>query len=254
MSSTGGRSPSIKVGDVFPTNKAGDCEVIRYVNRNEVLVCFYNTGQEKWCRAHNLKNGEVRDTLAPTVLGVGTVGGLPVRDEGRLLPYYKSWYHMLSRCYDEGMQEKNQTYKGCTVTKDWLYLPNFKKWHDQYYRKGFDLDKDILVRGNKVYSPYTCEYIPQELNKLLVFNDKSRGNCTVGVCFIELTGKYLAHVCRGTGSRYIGSYHTEEEAFLSYKQEKELFIKEQAHHYLNKGDITQRMFDALIKFEITPDI
>ena len=57
----------------------------------------------------------------------------------------------------------------------------------------YHLDKDILVKGNKVYSPETCCFVPQEINSLLVTSVRSRGDQPIGVSYNKLTQKYEAY-------------------------------------------------------------
>lgn len=77
---------------------------------------------------------------------------------------------MLERCYSARYQERKPTYKGCSVCDEWLNYQNFAKWYDDnYYEiKGeiMCLDKDILVKGNKIYSPENCVFVPNYINVL----------------------------------------------------------------------------------------
>jgi hypothetical protein len=91
--------------------------------------------------------------------------------------YYKTWIHMLERCYSDKFLEKYPTYKGCSVCPEWLYLSVFHAWmqaHDGY-REGLELNKDILVFGNKVYSPQTCQFVSKAVNNLLTDRGGSAG-------------------------------------------------------------------------------
>lgn len=154
------------------------------------------------------------------------------------------WESMLHRCYSVKYKIKYPTYNGCTVCDEWLYFSNFKKWFDENYVEGYHIDKDILVKGNKVYSPETCCFVPQEINKLLTKTNSNRGKYPIGV----YKGKhsYLAF----HRSKYIASFHTIEEAFNAYKSAKEQYIKELAEQYFNEGKITKRVYDALMKYEV----
>lgn len=149
---------------------------------------------------------------------------------------YSKWADMLRRCYDPKTHIKHPTYNGCTVCSDWLTFSNFKKWYDINNRVGMHMDKDILIRGNKIYGPEYCRFVPQAINKLLNDHGAKRGQYPQGVYFHKPTQKYIAKVKRGNGSnRHIGYYLTEQEAFNAYKIKKELWIKNRADWYYRIG-------------------
>lgn len=72
---------------------------------------------------------------------------------------------------------------------EWHSLKAFKKWHDNNFIEGFHLDKDILVEGNKVYSPETCVYVTPLLNSIFVDNGVSRSGYPTGVRYKERNKK-----------------------------------------------------------------
>ena len=79
------------------------------------------------------------------------------------------WHNMYNRCYREDYLEKNPQYKGCSICDEWLNdREAFYNWvAENYYiidGEQIDLDKDILVKGNKVYSPDTCIFAPHVIN------------------------------------------------------------------------------------------
>ena len=68
------------------------------------------------------------------------------QSKGKTTPVYRAWHGMLFRCSTKNTQE---TYNDCSVCEEWLRFSNFKRWFDENYIDGFQLDKDILVKGNK---------------------------------------------------------------------------------------------------------
>lgn len=144
-------------------------------------------------------------------------------------PYYRKWLGMLQRCYSKKIQERQPTYKGCTVCEEWLLFSTFKRWMEEQEWEGRQLDKDFLVDGNKVYSPTTCVFIPQKLNSFVISCGKSRGFLPLGVRYTEkpkhmineLTKPYRSQINNQTGeSVHIGCYSTPEEAHQGYLVEK----------------------------------
>lgn len=163
------------------------------------------------------------------------------------------WHGMLQRCYDNKSNPNLKTYIGCSVCEEWHYLSNFKKWFDENYIEGYDLDKDILVKGNQIYSPDTCCFIPHRINSLLINCAKSRGKYPIGVCksISRSRSKFYAHCQLGNGQKLIGSFSTPEESFYAYKQVKEKYIKDIALQYFNDDKITERVYNALMNWEIS---
>lgn len=145
-----------------------------------------------------------------------------------MCPYYTKWANMLKRCYNKASLEKKPTYQGCAVCEEWRYLSNFIKWVDSQPEKNWQncqLDKDLLFRGNKLYSPETVVFISGELNSFLGDCGRNRGGYMVGVSCIVKKGHinpYLSQcenpledVCG-----YIGYYPTELEAHKAWQERK----------------------------------
>ena len=86
--------------------------------------------------------------------------------------------------------------------------------------EGKELDKDILVQGNKVYSPVTCIFVTKEVNCLFNKKEKSRGDCPIGVSFHKRDRVYLASCSVGGKYHYIGSFSSSIDASNAYKSFK----------------------------------
>ena len=167
---------------------------------------------------------------------------------------------MLQRCYSEKEHERHPTYIGCEVYEGWHNFQNFAKWYkDNYYEVGNEkmcLDKDILFKGNKIYSPDTCIFVPETINKLFIKNDKNRGESVIGATLCK-NGKYQAQcniINPETGKskqEYLGLYDSQEKAFQVYKYHKERNIKQIADYY--KIHIPQKLYDAMYNYEVEID-
>ena len=153
------------------------------------------------------------------------------------------WREMLRRCYSPNFLFQNPSYKGCSVCNEWLSFSNFKRWFDNNYVDGYQLDKDILVKGNKIYSPNTCCFVPQEINNLFTKTTIRRGKYPIGVWKRNDNGKFRA---RNTGK----TYNTELEAFYDYKKVKEAYIKEIAEKYFQKNKIQKNVYDSLMNYKV----
>ncbi|MGB4660176.1 MAG: hypothetical protein WBI07_13425 [Mobilitalea sp.] len=164
---------------------------------------------------------------------------------------YKGWYDMHYRCYSEKLHERYPTYIGCSVCDEWHDFNNFLEWYkENYYEiegQKMDLDKDILVKGNKVYSPDTCIFVPHEINTIFVNGKKNRGEYPLGVSWDNSRNSFRAEA----RCKKLGRFKTAEQAFAAYKKEKEKQIKELAKKY--KPYIPEKLYDAMVhwKIEIT---
>lgn len=104
-------------------------------------------------------------------------GAISVNEE----KFYNTWKNMLKRCYCSKWHQNNPSYINCSISKEWIYLSNFKKWFDENYVPGYQLDKDLLYPGNKVYGPKTSSFVPQCINTLFTFSNSARGEYPLGV-------------------------------------------------------------------------
>lgn len=166
---------------------------------------------------------------------------------------YHTWGQMLKRCYSKEFLDKQPTYRGCSVCEEWWSFSNFKKWFDENYIEGYCLDKDILFKGNKIYSPETCCFVPNEINVLLCKNDSRRGKMPIGVYERKMVNgyKYVAYVNNNTKKHFhLGTFNTPKEAFVAYKFAKEAHIKEMATQYFNDGKITEKVYNALMNYKV----
>ncbi|NCB78654.1 MAG: hypothetical protein EOM41_01390 [Bacilli bacterium] len=135
-------------------------------------------------------------------------------------PYYQKWLDMIKRCYRTD-KSKNPTYKDCSVCNEWLTFSNFKKWMETQDWEGKALDKDLLIYQNKVYSPETCCFVPQEINSFLTKCNKSRGQHPLGVDRIKRCAKFRCRINNGTGgNEYLGLYASEQAAHKAWQLAK----------------------------------
>ena len=243
-----------RLNEIAYNNKGERMTIVRYGNCEDIDVQFDDGVIVEHRQYTNFKKGKIKNPMTPNVYDVGFmgIGDFKSKDEnGKNTKCYDTWEKMHQRCYNPKLQEKYQTYKNCKVCKEWNNYQAFAKWdNENYYEVGNEkmaLDKDILCKGNKVYSPETCVYVPQSINKLFTKHDKARGNFPIGVT--KDGNKFKAQLSKGNGKQiYLGLYSTVEEAFLAYKIAKEQYIKEVAEEY--KGKIDHRAYEAMIAYEV----
>ena len=215
----------------------------------------------KNAKYQKFKNGNIKCPYERRYFGIGYLGEgkYKVTEHGKLTRVYSTWYSMIERCYDEKYHEIRPTYINCEVDKDWLNFQKYGKWFsDNYYEidnETMCLDKDILVKHNKIYSPETCIFVPQTINLLFTKRQNARGKSVIGTTLKD--GRYLTRCSlinpetSESKQEYLGRYDTQEEAFKVYKYYKERNIKEVADYYF--GIIPDKLYDGLYNYEVEID-
>lgn len=237
-----------RIGQIFTNNEGCQAVCIDYKERNDIYVQFLDDNKQiihtTWSY---FKKGNFHNPYIPTVYNVGSIGNINPKDHYEA---YKVWRDMLSRCY----KDKQPTYKDCYVCDEWLCFENFEKWFSQnYYKienKEINLDKDILYKNNKIYSPKTCIFVPQDINKLILKSNKSRGNLPIGV---RIMGKkYQSRCSINNRAKVLGTFDTINEAFICYKNFKENYIKEYVQKYkcIIPKETYNKLYKAICNYEV----
>ena len=241
------------VGKVYKSKLSGDFKILKYNDSRNVVIQFLKTGFETVARLDHIKSGEIKDPYSPSVFDVGIVGTkYPTRVNGRKTKEYILWCHMFERCYSDTYKKKYPTYIDCECSENFKSYEYFYEWcHKQigFGNQGFQLDKDLLIKGNKVYDENTCVFLPNEINILLTKRTALRGEYLIGVHWSNSNKAFVAKVCKNKGKQeYLGSFNTELEAYNAYKTAKEAFVKEQANKF--KSQIDPRAYSALMKYTV----
>jgi hypothetical protein len=142
--------------------------ILSYKNADSCSIEFDDGLKIDNIQYARIKEGTISNPNHPTVWKVGYLGeGKYIsREGGKLTVVYLKWSNMLERCYSEEYHKKQPTYIGCSVDERWHNFQVFAKWFEENYIEGYELDKDILLKGNKIYSPETCCFVPKEINLL----------------------------------------------------------------------------------------
>lgn len=188
--------------------------------------------------------------MTKLIRGIGiNEGKYPTWRAGKILREYHFWQNLIRRCKCPNFQQEFPTYIGCTVSENFKSYSYFYEWCQNqigFSQEGYHCDKDLLLRGNKVYSENTCVFIPNELNNLLASCKAARGSLPIGV--VAVGSRFRVYCHRGSASSHVGYFDTPNEAFTAYKQAKEAHIKLQAEKW--KAHIDPRAFAALMAYEV----
>lgn len=248
-----GYQPSIHVGDKFKTNQGFEVIVTDYIDGYNITAKFQVPKEYEFkTYLSSLKTGSIKNKYHPSIYGVGFMG-VGEYDSKKDRQAHSHFTSMFERCYDMVAMEKRQSYVECVVREDWYDFQGFAEWC--YAQKGFNeprwqLDKDILVKGNKVYAPDRCCFVPSDINALFTKREAGRGLYPIGV-YEYSPGQFRA-TCSNEfmgEKKFLGPLRaTPEEAFYDYKGHKERVIKQRADFY--KDRIDPRVYEALINYTV----
>ena len=232
-------------------NSFGSRMIIKeYRNNKDIDVYF---PEYDWVAKNtqygNFKKGNIKCPYEKRYFNIGYLGEgkYKISENGKTKREFVIWYNMLQRCYDPKLHERYTTYEGCMVEDYLLNFQNMGEWiEENYYEvqgERMCLDKDILCKGNKIYSRETCIFVPERINLLFTKSNKVRGDCPIGVRLTK-SGNYQARCNNGYGkSIHLGTYSTKEKAFKAYKEYKEKVIKEVIDSY--EGRIPEPFYSKL---------
>lgn len=177
----------------------------------------------------------------------------PARINGRDTKEYKLWIHMLGRCYSESVLLRRPTYIGCSVSENFKSFSFFVEWcrRQAGFDLGWQLDKDLLKKGNKTYSEYTCIFVPRHINNALTKCDASRGMYPIGVSYSKSAKMFRATLGKLDKIQHLGCFASEHDAFLAYKKAKEAYLSELADKYADNLD--PRAYAALKAYIVEID-
>lgn len=158
--------------------------------------------------------------------------------------FHNQWLSMMARCYSPYFLSKQQTYIGCSVCEEWKKLSKFKMWFDEHYVEGWQLDKDILVKGNKEYGPNTCCFVPSEINQIFKKTRNKNKSLPIGVS--RKKDKFIATISIKGHTQSLGIFDSPQMAYEAYKKAKEQYIKILADKYKDK--LEPRVYDCLCNY------
>lgn len=246
----------IEAGDTFPLNGGGSCTVIEYFSWDKVLIRHNDKyAHEMIVQSSHLRRGGIKNPYQPIVYGVGFVGVGPhaASVKRTLTREYKVWIGMFQRAYDEKLHKKHPSYKDVSVCEEWHNFQTFAEWMKKQanaHKDGFHLDKDLMILGNRIYSPDACSFVPALINSIITDCHRSRGHLPVGVVYKARDRKFYAQMNIEGVMRHIGSYDTPEKAFLAYKSRRENRIRLLAdgHRHL----INDEVYNTLSNWTVNP--
>lgn len=242
-----------RLGTTIQNQAGSKVTVIDYKNSDEVIIKFDN-GYITTVPWGNFKIGSIQSPYCKTMCKTGYLG------EGQYTPqdqWYNYWRAMIERVYRKN-HFAERWYSAVGVCEEWHNYQNFAQWcADNFYKvkdSKMNLDKDIIVKHNKIYSPQTCVFVPHFINTLFIRAENTRGDLPIGVYWHERDQEYRAqcsYIDVEIGKRknkWLGGYDNSDDAFNAYKSFKENHIKYLANYY--KEYIPENLYNVMINYEV----
>lgn len=212
------------------------------LNCRKIIVEINSTRYISTFRFYDVRAGEIKDKLLPKHFGVGFIGNGPYIERH---PAYSHWVGMLTRVYGV---DRFSCYDGCSIHEQWHDFQNFAKWFNhQVYQKGWHLDKDLINRDCKLYSPDTCVFLPPKLNYFVRVPSSRTTDLPRGV---KRAGKRFVAYCRDIHGNpvLVGSFADPATAHLAYMRFKKSVATDFAEAY--KEIVADTAYQALLNYKV----
>jgi len=217
------------IGKEFTTNEGYMAKVIGIGSKSNYCTIQINDWISEVLCCH-LKTGKIKYPYHQSVYGMGYYGEgkYVAKKNGKMMRSYKTWNSMIERCYNPKRRNKNLSYVDCIIDPIWLNFQTFAKWYYENYKeiKGvkFQLDKDLMVEGNRIYSPQTCKFIPHYVNTFLANKYKTNNTGYTGVIWRKRDEIYESRINDVNMNKniYLGRFKDPLEASEAYIEARKI--------------------------------
>lgn len=234
-----------RLGEIRKNKCGTNMKIVKYYGHSDITVKFMDQYEAEVDTIYsNFIRGQVKNPYDKTVYDIGYIGEGKYKaaiEKQLLEPRYSVWRNLLGRCYSPKVKNY-KAYSDCIVCDEWHNYQNFAEWYDSnIYQVGTErmhLDKDILVKNNRLYSPDTCLIVPQRINMLFLHKPNKYG-LPNGI-HPKSGGKYYATYKH----KNLGTFNTLDEAVYAHERAKKNAIIDVANEY--KEMIPTKVYDALL--------
>jgi len=245
-----------RTGEIHTTNSCGDLKIIEWNGwKNATIQFLEDETIVKNILYSSIKGGRVKNPNKISLYGIGYLGQgkHKVMFNKKETKKYRTWSHILERGHWDKTKSKRQDYEDLNVCIEWHCFQNFGDWFDTVYNSNYmekwHIDKDILIKGNKIYSPETCCLVPHDINVL--FSNKTKENKDTPSGVTRRGKKFRAKCSMWKKPVDLGTFSSEIEAAITVKKAKEKYIKEVADVWKPLIDIKvyQAMYNYTVDYE-----
>lgn len=186
-----------------------------------------------------------QEKLNRFIYGVGVNDAdYKVRENNRIIcPYFAKWVGIIHRGFSANWKTRHPSYFDTSVCEEWLTFSNFKAWMEKQNWKGLELDKDLLIKGNKEYGPNACTFVPKYVNVFLTQVYKKNG-IPIGVKYKN--GKMGPRYYARSGSIHLGTFYNALDAHRAWQFAKILAFEPILARYRKDDSYSEQVEEALI--------
>jgi hypothetical protein len=177
----------------------------------------------------------------------------PVGYEVKFCPFYGTWRSMLERRLN---RYDDPTRRDVTVCEEWKSFWAFKEWAETKDWEEKELDKDILIPGNKDYRPDACLVVDHHINALGLRTDpekpKSGKKYPQGVQLIPrktMPDGYRAMIRIDGEYEYIATFSTVEAASSAYCKKKAKHLRDLAEEQKQEPILKEALLRWAVIYE-----
>lgn len=243
----------MSIGSIRESKNYGKYEIYKYIRSSEVYIKFLDTGHISKTSTGKIRMGYLKDPIRPSVYGVGFIG-VPEKGTPTNRTSYAKWCSMMYRCYGDYSKVENPSYEECSVCKEWHNYQNFARWYDANNNDDdtikWELDKDLTIIGNKLYSPESCMLVPKNVNLFIVSRDGDRGEFMIGVSWNKEKRKFRTQ-CNDpmtSKNRHVGYFNTEISAHLAWRKAKSMHAEQ-----LASDQVYDNVKNAILRYKAAID-
>lgn len=225
------------VGTIGYNNQGTRMKIIAERNRMDIDVEFLDEHHyiKRNSTMSNWKNGCIKNPYDKSIFGIGYIGDgkYMTQVDGKKQLVYQVWVSMIERCCVEEKRDKHKAYEKSELCLEWHNYQNFAEWFENNsYDIGNErlhLDKDIMYKGNTIYSPYHCILVPQIINEQFKSHSGREKKIDTDLPYtIRRTATGYSATYRG---KTLGIYKTVDECISVYLSKKKEYLNELVDRY-----------------------
>jgi hypothetical protein len=235
----------VKEGFIGKTFYGDNFVVLETLPGNNCMVQFLDEFKYKRTASKNaVIKGNVKNPFRRSVYGVGYFGDGPYTSVNSQRQY-KVWQCMLERCYNEA-HPAHKHYADVEVCGDWHNFQSFAAWcltQKGFEDKHFEIDKDFMYDGNRLYSPDTCCFIPGVINSFFL-NGRTNGKKGEGLGVgVTETPSGTFRVCLNRVK--LGTFPSQRQAELAFTNYKKYSLWLLASEFKDRLD--KKVYERLLQ-------
>lgn len=182
-------------------------------------------------------------------VGYAPYGKYAITENGDRTKEYAHFHSMFNRVFGKSALKHRETYRDCNIDEHFHNFQVFAEWCNKqvgFSEDGWQLDKDILIKGNRTYSPMACVFVPNAINCIFAAGTKN-DTLPKGVYWKPKRACYVSAVSVDNKFKHLGYFNTIDDAKAAYDKAKIDEVCRVAEKYRSRID--KRVYEILLNFK-----